>query len=62
MPKNKIGILTLPINNNYGGIIQLAALYNFLESNDIEDLDINPAEMFNMESDKSNEDMDEKDL
>jgi len=36
MPKNKIGILTLPINNNYGGIIQLAALYNFLESNDIE--------------------------
>lgn len=30
--KNKIGILTLPLSNNYGGIIQLVALYHFLES------------------------------
>ena len=36
MTKLKIGILTLPINNNYGGIIQLAALYNFIESNGFE--------------------------
>ena len=33
MKKLKVGILTLPVNNNYGGIIQLAALYNFIESN-----------------------------
>lgn len=33
MIKPKVGILTLPVNNNYGGIIQLAALYNFIESN-----------------------------
>lgn len=33
MTKTKVGILTLPINNNYGGIIQLVALYHFLESN-----------------------------
>jgi hypothetical protein len=33
MAKPKVGILTLPVNNNYGGIIQLAALYNFIESN-----------------------------
>lgn len=32
MKKNKIGILTLPLSNNYGGIIQLVALYHFLES------------------------------
>jgi hypothetical protein len=32
MPGKKIGILTLPIKNNYGGIIQLVALYHFLES------------------------------
>lgn len=32
MTKPKIGILTLPLNNNYGGIIQLVALYHFLES------------------------------
>lgn len=32
MKGKKIGILTLPIKNNYGGIIQLVALYHFLES------------------------------
>lgn len=36
MNKLKVGILTLPINNNYGGIIQLAALYNFLETQGFE--------------------------
>lgn len=29
--KKKIGILTLPLSNNYGGIIQAAALYYFIE-------------------------------
>lgn len=28
----KVGILTLPIKDNYGGILQAAALYEFLES------------------------------
>lgn len=32
MSGKKVGILTLPIRNNYGGIIQLVALYHFLES------------------------------
>lgn len=32
MSGKKVGILTLPIKNNYGGIIQLVALYHFLES------------------------------
>jgi exopolysaccharide biosynthesis predicted pyruvyltransferase EpsI len=36
MTKKKVGILTLPINNNYGGIIQLVALYNFIKSNNFE--------------------------
>lgn len=36
MAKLKVGILTLPINNNYGGIVQLAALYNFIETNDFQ--------------------------
>lgn len=29
----KIGILTLPLNNNYGGTLQAFALYQFLKSN-----------------------------
>ena len=29
----KIGILTLPLFNNYGGLVQAAALYHFLEQN-----------------------------
>lgn len=31
MKRKKVGILTLPLRNNYGGIIQLIALYHFLE-------------------------------
>lgn len=31
MKKKKIGILTLPLTDNYGGILQATALYNFLE-------------------------------
>lgn len=31
MNRKKVGILTLPLKNNYGGIIQLIALYHFLE-------------------------------
>src|SRR5690554_3247677 len=29
----KIGLLTMPVKENYGGIIQIAALYSFLETN-----------------------------
>lgn len=29
----KIGLLTMPVKENYGGIIQIAALYAFIESN-----------------------------
>jgi len=32
MSGKKVGILTLPIKNNYGGIIQLVALYHFLQT------------------------------
>lgn len=31
MDKKTVGVLTLPLRNNYGGIIQLVALYQFLE-------------------------------
>jgi hypothetical protein len=31
MTEKKVGIITLPLKNNYGGIIQLIALYHFLE-------------------------------
>ncbi|WP_409151825.1 polysaccharide pyruvyl transferase family protein [Sphingobacterium sp. BS-2] len=35
MKKNNksVGILTMPVKENYGGVIQAAALYNFLETN-----------------------------
>ena len=39
--KKKVGILTLPLSNNYGGIIQAAALYHFLETNNFEPILIN---------------------
>lgn len=39
--KKKVGILTLPLSNNYGGIIQAAALYHFLESNGFDPILIN---------------------
>ena len=31
MDKKKVGILTLPITTNYGGILQLFALYHTME-------------------------------
>ena len=31
MDSKKIGLLTLPLTDNYGGIIQLTALNNYLE-------------------------------
>jgi len=37
-PATKIGILTLPLSNNYGGILQAAALYRFLQDNGFEPL------------------------
>lgn len=32
MKRKKIGLLTMPLIDNYGGIIQIAALYHFLET------------------------------
>lgn len=36
MGKVKVGILTLPLSNNYGGILQAAALYEFLQNSGFE--------------------------
>ena len=40
MPK-RIGILTLPLNNNYGGILQAVALFSFLSLNGIDVIFLN---------------------
>lgn len=41
MNKKKVGLLTMPILDNYGGIIQIAALYHIIESNGYQPVLIN---------------------